>query len=60
MFPFEPFFGEEGRDVGGLYNLMEGLQLCLQVTTLQTQHPIGQGIPLCLGDILSHNLHEVG
>ena len=39
---------------------MERTDLSLQVTALQTDDAVGQGVLLCLRDILTHDLHQVG
>ena len=60
MFLFEPFFLEEGADVGGLDNLIEGPEFGLKVTALETDDAVGQGIMLRLGNVLTDNLGEIG
>ena len=60
MFLFEPFFLEEGADVGGLDNLIEGPEFGLKVTALETDDAVGQGIMLRLGNVLTDDLGEIG
>ena len=60
IFAFIPVFGEEGADVGGLHDVTEGLRLGLQVTALEAEDAVGQGVQLGLGNVLAHDLHEVG
>ena len=59
MFLLEPFFTEEGADVGQFYYVTERLCLCLQFSALQADDTIRQGVALGLADILTDNLHKV-
>ena len=41
VFTLEPLLLEEGADVGGFYDIPEGLCLCLQITAFQTENAVG-------------------
>ena len=60
MFLLEPLFLEETADFRGLDDMLEGLCLCLQITAFETENTVGQGVLMFLGDVLLHNLDEIG
>ena len=59
MFLLEPFFTEEGADVGQFYYVTVRLCFCLQFSALQADDTIGQGVALGFADVLTDNLHKV-
>ena len=60
MFLLEPFLAEPVAELFDVNNATEGVGLSLHIASFQTDDSVGQGVVLVLGDILAHNLHQVG
>src|SRR3712207_4921861 len=43
-----------------LYNLLKGLKFVVELAALKADEAVGSGVMLRGGEVLTHNLHQVG
>ena len=56
----KPFFVEEGTQWCNLSHPAVALELFVQVASFQAEQSVGQGILLCLLEVLLDDFHQVG